>query len=524
LIEKEQKKTTLIKNRGKSKKWLLLFLLLLLLSCKKTEYTLRIPIQTKPYTFDPIMSDEYFSNLVNRNIFDTLIKRERNEYVSILVDYWTNTSENFTRIKLKENIRFSDGSKLTADDIKKSLDRASNHPLSIYKDVIKLDSVVILDRYNLHIYHNNMDNIIRFLCKVPIYRANYLENFSEEYLKNKPLSTGPYYLYSNDITQIVLKKNKLHVDYLNKKNIQTPDNVILLIEPSLEVQYQMFKSREVDLLLDLPTSVYHQITFKEDFASLVSVSNTFLYIMFDNNSQHGHGINKSTNLFKDKRVRQAIIQAIDLNTFINITLMGKANKIAIPALPSNKHYPHNMNTYDYNLNNSKLLLKEAGLIDGFEMILRVKDNQFTNLLANYIKESLKVIDVIITIEIENKMDFEQSLIDRPVSAYLSLYQADFFEDIKDAIYNLFYYSTTEKGSLNTYNNYDYQINTKLDSLLTLNESDRRMMGISRRLSSTIFNEMVVFPLINTFNYFLFNKENDFTYIDDLYFLNFRFGK
>ena len=79
-------------------------------------------------SLDPHQGKETPAVQVNTQIFDTLVTvdPETNEVVPQIAESWEQTDDQTYVFKIREGIKFHDGSDLTAEDVKFSLDRARN--------------------------------------------------------------------------------------------------------------------------------------------------------------------------------------------------------------------------------------------------------------------------------------------------------------------------------------------------------------------------------------------------------------
>jgi peptide/nickel transport system substrate-binding protein len=88
---------------------------------------------------------------------------------------------------------------------------------------------------------------------------------------------------------------------------------------------------------------------------------------------------KGKNPFKDKRVRQAFYQAIDIDGIKRVVMRGASNPTALMVGPGingfstdqNKRLPHDVEA-------AKKLLAEAGYPSGFEVALNCPNDRYVN--------------------------------------------------------------------------------------------------------------------------------------------------
>jgi peptide/nickel transport system substrate-binding protein len=80
--------------------------------------TLRFSSQGDITTIDPHGNNEGFTNAYLDNIYETLVNRGKDLKVEpCLALSWQNVDATTTRFKLRQNVKFHDGSPFTADDV-----------------------------------------------------------------------------------------------------------------------------------------------------------------------------------------------------------------------------------------------------------------------------------------------------------------------------------------------------------------------------------------------------------------------
>ena len=87
--------------------------------------TLRWASQGDLQTLDPDSRNESLTNSLNSQVYEYLVGRDKNlNIVPLLATEWQQTSPLQWRIKLRPNVKFHDGTPLTADDVVFSFKRA----------------------------------------------------------------------------------------------------------------------------------------------------------------------------------------------------------------------------------------------------------------------------------------------------------------------------------------------------------------------------------------------------------------
>ena len=78
-------------------------------------------------TLDPHSQNETFNNGINNMVYETLLTRDRQSFAKFLPGLavsWTNTGPLTWVFKIRQGVKFHDGSPLTADDVVFSFNRA----------------------------------------------------------------------------------------------------------------------------------------------------------------------------------------------------------------------------------------------------------------------------------------------------------------------------------------------------------------------------------------------------------------
>ena len=103
-------------------------------------------------SMDPHQGKETPAVQVTNNIFDTLtiVNPETNEVEPQIAESWEQTDDKTYVFKIRQGIKFHDGSDLTAEDVKFSLERAINSAAVSYV-VDFIDTIEVNDEYTVTI-------------------------------------------------------------------------------------------------------------------------------------------------------------------------------------------------------------------------------------------------------------------------------------------------------------------------------------------------------------------------------------
>jgi peptide/nickel transport system substrate-binding protein len=262
-------------------------------------------------------------------------------------------SPDYTKVtlKIRDNIKFHDGSPLTAADVKYSLER-----------YMKPDSQTAqnIQRYVERVDQPNKDTIIVYLnAPYPFILSNlegirvmpsqFIKEKGEEYFNTHPIGSGPYKLVEIDPNSSVIYE--ANENYW--KGVPEFKKLIILDIPDASTRVSMLKSGEADLvplnLSDIPSieaiAGLHIKNIKQSRMTTIYVQGAW--------EDRGEA---SQNLL----VRQAMDYAINRQEIINDFFDGYATPEKYwKVSPIGENWDPSWKPVDYNPERAKQLLKEA---------------------------------------------------------------------------------------------------------------------------------------------------------------------
>lgn len=314
-------------------------------------------------SLDPHQGKETPAVEVTCQIFDTLVvvDPETNEIKGQIAESWEQTDDLTYVFKIRQGIKFHDGSELTAEDVKFSLDRAINSAAVSYI-VDFIDSVTVDDEYTVTVktkapYAPTLRNLaIPFAAIVP---KAVVEADEDAFILN-PVGSGPY--------QFVEWKQGDHVtlkafdDYYAGK--PATENLIMRVIPETSQRSIALETGEIDLAYDLAVNDVSKIRDSSELTVYEIPSLTCWYISMNMNKEP----------FNNPLVREALSYAIDRQLIIDTINAGSGQPADAIIAPGVFGY-YSTGVREYDPEKAKDLLAEAGYPDGFTTSLWVNDNQ-----------------------------------------------------------------------------------------------------------------------------------------------------
>lgn len=343
--------------------------------------TLTIGVRGGPESMDPHFSALGSHAEAAKHIFDTLVWSGDDLQIEPgLAISWSPVDEDTWEFKLREGVKFHDGSDFDAEDVKFSIERIPvvTGPTTTAIYVRRVASVEIIDPYTLHINTDGQaatlpNDFIRLFIVSSDAAADYstLETAAEGFNSGAAtIGTGPYkYVSWEPKSDLVLEKNP---NYWRGDGAW--ETVIRKEIPNDSSRLAALKAGQVDVINYVSSVDY--LALDRD-ANIDAIKGDSVYIMNLQLDQREDtpmvraidGSDLAENPFRDLKVRQAVDYAIDRETMVDIVLEGlgkPANQMMPPGFfGSSESIP----MPEYNPAKSKELLADAGYPDGFEVDL-----------------------------------------------------------------------------------------------------------------------------------------------------------
>ena len=180
---------------------------------------------------NPILSSNKYVQSISKIIYEPLININSSyELENCIASEWAKTTETTYVIKLRENVRWSNGGDCTAEDVLYTIDRLkeiTTNNIYIY-NVQYIIQAEIIDTYTIKIILSKEIPFFEYNLNFPIMCKKYFgeESFKDSEKSKAPLGTGKYVISQMQDSKIILVKNE---NYWNKKNDETQIETIKII-------------------------------------------------------------------------------------------------------------------------------------------------------------------------------------------------------------------------------------------------------------------------------------------------------
>ncbi len=419
------------------------------------------------------------------NIFDRLVDIEvdadgTSRIVPSLADSWDISDDGLEyTFHLRQDVAFHNGNAFTAEDVEYTFHRMLTEPGAInaeFIDQVKgsdellagtadtLEGLEVVDDYTVKM--TLKEPYAAFLAcisspGVSIYDSEATPAAGDQFGLDPSVTvgTGPFRFTSwtlND--QLVISK---YDGYW--KGASALPGVVFKIIPDTETQTMMFENGELDILdLDYVADAMDRFTetYPDQIVSTPRVGITYLTM------------NHNIEPFGNVNVRKAVQMAIDKQVILDALYGGRGQV-------ENGIFPHGLIAFnpnqpqiEYNPEEAKLLLAEAGYADGFTMELAADSSasDTVTMALEIIKDQLAEVGINAEIKNYDESTWLETRKSGSLGSFLATWTAD-FNDPDNFIYTFF--GNTEKTTVRSINYADTAIMDRVAAARGIvNEADR----------------------------------------------------
>lgn len=394
--------------------------------------TVRIANQGDSLSMDPHSLNESLQLSVTGNVYEGLVGRNKDlSLAPLLATSWKQTSPTVWRFELRKGVQFHDGKPFTADDVLYSFARTQveGSDMKSYtndvKEVRKVsDHVVDIETKAPFPILPDVISLVYIMSKQwseenqatrPVDRRKGVEN-AASFRAN---GTGPYRLRErqpNVRTTFVRNGN-----YWGKieGNVQ---EVVFTPIGNDATRVAALLSGEVDVMEPVPVQDLDRVNSSAGARVLVGPELRTIFLGMDQSRNELQYSNvKGKNPFKDKRVRQAFYQAIDIDGIHKTVMRGASKPTALMVGPGVNGFDNGQNKrLPYDPEAAKKLLADAGYPQGFEVTMNCPNDRYVNdaRICQTVAANLSRIGVKINLAAETKGTYFPKILRRDTSFYM----------------------------------------------------------------------------------------------------------
>lgn len=335
-----------------------------------------------PSTFNPqIATDGTSFNASSHTVYNRLIefKQGSTEIEPALAESWKVSKDGLHyTFRLRKNVQFHSNEffkptrNFNADDVLFSfaIQKEKAHPLAVkngnyeYFKSMGMDEIIKeikkIDDYTVEFVLSRQE--APFLSNLAMDFASILsKEYAEALVKagkdinsmnTQPIGTGPFVFKS--YTKDTLIRFTANPNYFAKR--PGIDNLVFSITPDASVRTQKLKTGECHFIAEPAPQDLENISQNQNLKLLEKEGMNVGYLAF----------NTQKKPFNDKRVRLAILYALDRASYISTIYLNRATLAKNPMPPTIWSYNDAVKDFSFNISKAKELLTQAGYPNGFE--------------------------------------------------------------------------------------------------------------------------------------------------------------
>jgi peptide/nickel transport system substrate-binding protein len=336
----------------------------------QTANTLVIDTTAEAESLDPALVAQASGFSVINSIFDNLVERDYSGALQpMLAESWSFPDANTIEFKLRQGVTFHNGEPFNAASVKFSIERLLdpnlNSPLRGGWPQT-WQGVEIVDDYTVRFHFSApeatiFDTLAQSAAMVP---PVYYSSNSEDFLASNPVGTGPFKFVESvrdDHTTLAANPNYWGAD--TYKGAAAVPTVIFRPVPMAATRVADLLNGTADMIFDVAPDDIDTLRGRSGDGYQVVTGNAakLQFVQFMPK--------KATDPLADRRVRQALNMAVDVNAIVDNLYKGLGQRQSSPIMDGALGYDPTLTAYDYNPTFAKQLLADAGYPNGFTVTM-----------------------------------------------------------------------------------------------------------------------------------------------------------
>ncbi len=298
-------------------------------------------------------------------------------------------------IQLRDDVTFSDGTSLSAEDVVYSLEQAKGKG-SIYRERLSdVTSITASGSTTVVIEINAADSAFDSLLDIPIISRSGGSN---------PIGTGPYVLNTKKGKAVSMTRN---TNWWQEGTLPA-DTITLYAADDSDMMIFGFGSGSISMVNTDLTGT-NALSYTGDYNVVDYPTTSMLYV----------GCNTHSGPCQNQSFRQALYYVFDRDTLATKMLSGHAEPTVLPVSPKSKLYDEKLaETYAWSEETAKKKLADGHYYNQTLKLIVNKESAFKTAFAEEMKKELEAIGIKVQVEALAWDEFADALDERSFDLYL----------------------------------------------------------------------------------------------------------
>ena len=298
-------------------------------------------------TLNPLLTNNKNVQDITKLIFEPLVGISSDyKATPLLATEWAKQDDTTYIIKLRENVKWSNGERFTAEDVQFTYDKLKENS-SIYSSNLEhVTALEIVDDYTVKMYLDQEIPFFEYYLTFPILSKTFYDTQDYNDTGIIPVGTGKYKVEGTEENYITLTKNS---NWWDRDTELSLEKITVNIYDSIGELYNAFKMGNVDMVNTNNTNIQEYIgTIGYSTKDIKGREHDFIVL------------NTQNSLLSRQEVRRAISYSIDKNNIVSNVFQNKYYTSSFPLDYGSWVYQEQEVSSGYNPEQANQLLSENG--------------------------------------------------------------------------------------------------------------------------------------------------------------------
>ncbi len=451
--------------------------------------TLRLAYDADPVSMDPHEQLSGGMLQYSHMVFDPLVRwTQELDFEPRLATKWERVDPTTVRFTLRRDVKFHSGRSLTAADVHWTFERLRQS--ADFKGIfVEFTELRVIDDYTFDIVTRGPYPLVLHTATYifPMDREFYsgtdsqgrdkgmVQKEANTFASRNASGTGPFIVSERDQgIKVVFKRFGDYWDTQSKGNVT---EVVMTPIAEGPTRVAALLSGDVDFIAPVPPTDIFRLRSDKNI-NLVELAGTRIITFQLNQNRRPE--------FKDVRVRQAIVHAIDNAAIVKKLMRGFATVAAQQSPPG--FLGHNKDLQPrYNLKRARALMRKAGYARGFSVTMMAPNNRYVNdeKIAEAVASMLAKINIKVSLKTLPKAQYWPSFDDRAADIMMIGWHSDTEDSANFTEYLLMTHDKdTGRGQYNSGNYSNPEVDRLIEasaSIVNKAERERTLQQVERIL-------------------------------------------
>ena len=266
----------------------------------------------------------------------------------VLATEWAKQDNTTYIIKLRENVKWSNGERFTSADVQFTYDRLKENASIYSSNVEHVSDIEIVDDYTIKMYLDQEIPFFEYYLTFPILSKTFYDSQDFNNTGIVPVGTGMYKVDSVQQNYITCTKNS---NWWNRETNLSLEKININVYESVGELYNAFKLGNVDIVSTDNTNI-------QDYIGTIGYSTKEI-----KGREHDFiAFNIQNDLLNRQEIRRAISYSIDKNNIISNVYQNKYYTSSFPLDFGSWVYQEQDSSAGYNPDQANQLLTENGWV------------------------------------------------------------------------------------------------------------------------------------------------------------------